>query len=975
MRSRSGTDQRAPSGRPDPEGSRASADTPAGAAPGGAPGDAAREASGGGRGDRNDNGSAGGGHDRRTGAKRPTRWRLKNWRVRSRLLALIAAPTLIAVALSGGLLVSSTRSALGYEQVVALANLGGKITALAQTLEDERDTTAGYIVQGRPPDMTQVIQQDYGYSNYWAAQVTPLARGIGSGYPAETRAQASAVVTRISGLAALRKAALSSKLPPLVMVQDYSRAIDDLLALNDQIAQGSGDPTLAGTVRTLGLVSRIKEEASQQRAVLSTALTRGRFEPGELKALEGAQAEEASNLAVFNTSATVGQRQLYLGTVAGSLVSRADNQEQNAISLAGPAAAGATGSLAKDITTASDWYGAMSDVIAGMRSVESRLVSAIISRSAALRSGAITYAGVGSGAVVLVLLISVAFTALVARSMVGPLRQLRTGALEVAGMRLPEMVRRMGQDDSGEVPAEVEPIAVDSADEIGEVARAFDQVHREALRLAANEALLRGTVNSMFVNLSRRTQSLVERQLEMIDELEQGEADPERLESLFRMDHLATRMRRNSENLLVLAGHEDTRRRRRPVPLVDVLRAAVSEIEQYDRVHLDVQPGIAVRGQVVGDVVHLVSELAENATTFSPVETSVTVSGQFQNGGSLLLEITDEGIGMGDDELAHANWRLDNPPLVDVAVSRRMGLFVVGRLAVRNGIRVRLRPEAHGGLTALIWLPDELVVREAPGSTPGPRPAATTGMSGPLVRPPIAAGAGAGGQTGPQPVFGADAGGHTGPQPVLGVPLASQAPRQQPPAVTPPVTTLPMHEKIAAVGAPVSGEGDPVVVPPGNGGRKRLPIFESLESDWFRRGSGNGPGRQARAAIDQVLRPAHAEARDTGDWTSPGDDGWRVAASAQIPVAGGTTEAGLPKRVPRANLVPGSASRPGTGGLGEDSHRDPAPEPATAGTPRSAQEIRERLGSFQRGARAGHAAGQNGQLAAGEQEWEGDTDT
>ncbi len=220
----------------------------------------------------------------------------------------------------------------------------------------------------------------------------------------------------------------------------------------------------------------------------------------------------------------------------------------------------------------------------------------------------------------------------------------------------------------------------------------------------------------MFVNLSRRSQSLVERQIRLIDDLEQGEQDAERLGSLFQMDHLATRMRRNSENLLVLAGHDSSRRWNQPVALVDVLRAAVSEIEQYERVSLNVQPGISVRGHAVNDAVHLLAELAENATSFSSAETPVTVSGHLLSSGGVLLDITDQGVGMGAEEMAHANWRLDNPPVVDVAVSRRMGLFVVARLAARHGIRVRLRPAASGGLTALVWLPDEVISRDGSSS-------------------------------------------------------------------------------------------------------------------------------------------------------------------------------------------------------------------------------------------------------------------
>jgi len=193
---------------------------------------------------------------------------------------------------------------------------------------------------------------------------------------------------------------------------------------------------------------------------------------------------------------------------------------------------------------------------------------------------------------------------------------------------LSELARELMLATSSLATWRVWPIGVTSTDEIGEVARAFDQVHREAVRLAADEAMLRGNLNAMFINLSRRSQSLIERQLSLIDSLEQSEQDSGRLSSLFRLDHLATRMRRNSENLLVLAGHEVTRRWSQPVPLVDVLRAAISEIEQYERVVFNVQPGIVVVGQAVNDVVHLVAEIVENATTFSPEDTQVYVSGQ-----------------------------------------------------------------------------------------------------------------------------------------------------------------------------------------------------------------------------------------------------------------------------------------------------------------------------------------------------------
>jgi len=562
-----------------------------------------------------------------------------------------------------------------------------------------------------------------------------------------------------------------------------------------------------------------------------------------------------------------------------------------------------------------------------MGAVERSLVNQITARATSLRNQAVTTAIV-TGAVILVVLgLALFFTVLVARSMVRPLRRLRAGALEVAGMRLPETVRKMSEGEGGGAPLDVAPIEVDSTDEIGEVARAFDQVHREAVRLAANEAALRGNVNAMFVNLSRRSQSLVERQIRLIDDLEQGEQDSERLANLFQMDHLATRMRRNSENLLVLAGHEVSRRWTGSVGLVDVLRAAVSEIEQYERVSLNVQPGIAVRGQAVNDVVHLLAELAENATSFSAADTPVAVSGHLLNSGGVLLDITDQGVGMGAEEMAHANWRLDNPPVVDVAVSRRMGLFVVARLAARHGIRVRLRPASMGGMTALVWLPDEVISYETTAVLPGLRrfeafatdATAASPAEGPAIPP-----AGSAVTTAPAP--------ENGNPPVLGAPpggAAAVVEATQEPAVEA-GQEYGLQADDAAVPSPAGEPRPDVIVPPAPSAAEetRLPIFESVESDWFRR-SRHGAERPATAA-------------PTETWSSPADAGWQAAEVAQAPVSAGTTAAGLPVRVPKANLVPGTVSAAAA---------PPPPVPA-----RSAAQAQERLAAFQQGIRNARAA-------------------
>jgi signal transduction histidine kinase len=949
----------------------------------------------------------GGGQQPGTGpTPRPaSRRALKNWRVRSRLFLLVIIPTVTAVAAGGIFIASSVQSALVYQRVLTLANLSGKITGLVQALQNEREDTVRFIVLGNsnggrgaspsaaipPGPELGLLNQDHAVTTGWADQVRALAGGIDGSYSALAQQDSEAAVTAIGNLPATRAAATGTRLPALIVIQEYATAINTLLAVESQIAVGSSDSTLAGSVRVLGLVSSMKEDASLQQALLTSALKSdlvglGQFGPAQQSAITDAQAQQQGDLNGFNTAATAEQRQLFNSALSGSKVVQAQAQEQQAISLAS-----SRSPIATD-PTISDASSSLSYVVSGMRSVEQQFASSVISRSGSLHGGAITSAAIFSLAVALLLGIALAATTVIGRSMVGPLRRLRNGALEVAGTRLPEMVSRMSEPDRENVSLEVEPIDVDSSDEIGEVARAFDQVHKEAVRLAANEAALRDNVNAMFVNLSRRSQSLVERQIRVITGLERGEQDSKRLASLFQMDHLATRMRRNSENLLVLAGHELSRRWSRPVALVDVLRAAVSEIEQYERVTLNVQPGVSIRTETVSDVVHLTAELVENATSFSAADTPVSVTGHLQSNGWAMIEITDQGVGMGAAEMAQANWRLARPPVVDVAVSRRMGLFVVARLAARHEIRVRLCPVLSGGLIAQVWLPATTITREQ--STPGPLrsvPTASENRAVATVADRPKAGISETGHLMPRREARRDQGiGRDGsalaPGPTrlrenLGMADSGQHPLADDPArnagswasAEPSRTGYHVRaagldagsglqdaetgahsgahsgadtgQHLVADGGPALGgeirlPGD-VVVPPADilADHERLPIFDAVESDWF------GGGRPTVSRIDESSK----------GWSSPADDGWRAAEVVQAPTSDGTTPTGLPKRRPQANLVPGTAATSTASGT-----------PPRSAPSRSAAETRDRFASFQRGIRQGRAAAADANLNRGE---------
>ncbi|WP_449353161.1 nitrate- and nitrite sensing domain-containing protein [Streptomyces shaanxiensis] len=366
-------------------------------------------------------------------------------------------------------------------------------------------------------------------------------------------------------------------------------------------------------------------------------------------------------------------------------------------------------SLAKDGITAENWWAVNTLKYNAYRQIETDLADTAVNEAASIADDAKRDAFIVGAAVVVALLLAFILAGAVARQMSRSMRQLRNAAFGIAEQRLPMLVDQLSRTDPGRVDTRVAPIPINTKDEIGEVARAFDQVHREAVRLASEQALLRGNINAIFTNLSRRNQSLIEGQLTLITDLENNEADPDQLENLFRLDHLATRMRRNGENLLVLAGEEPGRRWDQPVPLVDVLRAASSEVEQYERIELSGVPEAEIHGRAVTDLVHLLAELLENATTFSSPQTKVRVTATRLPDGRIMIEIHDKGIGLTAEDFADINHKLANPPTVDAAISQRMGLFVVGRLSDRHGIRVQLRPSGEqAGTTSLVMLPDAI---------------------------------------------------------------------------------------------------------------------------------------------------------------------------------------------------------------------------------------------------------------------------
>ncbi|MFD6278415.1 nitrate- and nitrite sensing domain-containing protein [Streptomyces sp. NPDC060209] len=639
---------------------------------------------------------------------------LRNWRISTRLVSLLALPVVAATTLGGLRINESMNDMDQLEHMQLLTKMTKQATALANALQEERDKSAGPLSNGVKATDYKVTQPrertDRAKAAFFEA-TDEIGNTPGDAALDSIHASVSQIGTQLGNITSIRKDAYAADSPSLNTIDQYSQLITSLLSLSQDMAQATSNPEMIKRTRALAAFSSSKEYASVERAIIAAALPGGDSNKTHLNDNDQAFGRNALGKA-STTLKTFETTYSSTGKSSAELLAPLDNGNPEITAadmyakkvLDSPLGMEGSGKT----RTYMDWYDQSSNKIQAMKTIEETLLGEMESKARELREESQRDAILNGAIILIVLGVSLVGAFVVARSMIRSLRRLQDTATRVAQDRLPELVRQLSETDPQDVDTSVESVGVHSRDEIGQVAAAFDDVHREAVRLAAEQALLRGNVNAMFTNLSRRSQGLIQRQLSLISELESREADPDQLSSLFKLDHLATRMRRNGENLLVLAGEEPGRRWTRPVPLVDVLRAAASEVEQYERIELAAVPATEVAGRVVNDLVHLLAELLENATSFSSPQTKVRVTGHALPDGRVLVEIHDTGIGLSPEDLAAINERLASPPTVDVSVSRRMGLFVVGRLSLRHGIRIQLRPSDSGGTTALVMLPMEV---------------------------------------------------------------------------------------------------------------------------------------------------------------------------------------------------------------------------------------------------------------------------
>jgi HAMP domain-containing protein len=660
---------------------------------------------------------------------------MQNWPIRTKLLVSLLGPLLVLAVLA---LVGIRHNQAESERAArstAFARLAAGLAPLIHQLQAERSLSASYIDSDRkqwgPLLMRQrqtvdrvagayrerarqlsaddpVLAEKIAYGLNELSRLAEQRRTIDSAKidPEELQVEPGIELHEEEGEEQLETATRQGHGPlvtPGAALEQYTDTISDLLDINGEIAPQSDNEQLLKGVAASVAISRAKDFADAQRSLLQNVYTAGRFKGEEQARLSALVAAEVIYTAQFDANATEEQHEFREEQLSGPEVDRVKALVDQALKRE-------SANAPPPDVQAETWSGAMSVKLDRMRAVEQRLSADVIATATAVREGADRRALMYSLLLATALVLAVVLVLVTARSLLRPMRRLEAAAEETAVRRLPGVVQRLQEGEPVDLEAEsAPPIEVRSRDEIGHLAEAFNSVHRVAVRVAGREAALRRSVGDMFLNLARRSQSLIERQLEVIDELERSGSGADVRAGLGELDHLATRMRRNAENLIILSGSEPARRWRGPIELRDVVLASVEEVKEHTRVEVLPLDRLQLAGHAAADVMHLLAELIENAVSFSAPGTKALVAGQPLPAG-YLLEIEDQGLGMTDEQLVKVNQRLAKPPDIDFALAKMLGFFVVTQLASRHGIKVQLRHSWYGGITALVLLPSQLLV-------------------------------------------------------------------------------------------------------------------------------------------------------------------------------------------------------------------------------------------------------------------------
>ncbi|MFC4065584.1 sensor histidine kinase [Actinoplanes subglobosus] len=878
---------------------------------------------------------------------------------------MLVLPLIAVAGVSSMRLLQVGQEASDAERVAQLAELGTEISNLSRLLHDERMAAIEFLAtpSGRDTRFREAIKAvDAQAEAFHADRIVIVS------IPERVETRLTAIETQLGSLTDLRASiGARSGTGPADAAQRYGAVLAGLTGYENLLSQVAERGEVADSLRTVAAFTELESAATEQAALAYVARATNSLDAERQRALIAAQSTRTTALADLREVATRDQIAQIDSVLADEAIARADELTTRL-----------TGDRAVGLAEVSDAFG---DVTVLLRGAERQLEEQAVAVAGNERTSTTRLATVEFITVLVILIATVTIAIYLGRSLLLSVRRLREGALAVASRDLPEAVSLLQDVESlGEggveriVSHSRDPIMVADRDEFGEVAEAFNMVHREAIRVAAEQAAQRISLSTMFLSLARRSQSLVDRMIGELDQIERMEEDPKRLARLFELDHLATRMRRNDENLLVLAGAEVGTPRREDALLIDALRAAQSEVELYHRIEFGtVDTDVLISAAAVNDVVRLIAELLDNATRFSAPDT-VVMAHAGRNADHAIVRIEDRGLGISGEQMDQLNIKLSEPAAVDVSAFRLMGVAVIGRLASRHGIRVQLRPGPDGGTIAEVALPGDIIVmpgepsvlppRAASWTRPGPPPQLPIGIPrSPEARPIV--------RTAPPPAPAPVRAAHPGvPMSELDLeptpnrpPLPTRVPKSVDTAPTsPPVVPPPL----APVPSPIQPVPSPIQSAPS-------PIQMEMQPTWLIDDDDEDAGVQADSrgmptagyappptpvtvsappaptSAPPAPTPAPAPApqavpkpRPNGDerWRTAADEGWHLARAASDPKDAGTTRSGLPKRIPQAQLVPGGV--------------ESAPR---AQQRRSPDEVRGLLSAYHRGVQRGRTDG------------------
>jgi signal transduction histidine kinase len=647
---------------------------------------------------------------------------LRHTSIRTRMFLLVSVPLLALIAIYAYAVAGQFSTAVGLANAGKVS--GTTITPVSDAmvaLNAERSGAVLYLLT-RSSQAAAAYQNEQAATNRQFRSVETITKSgpvTANATPLEKAAAAAFVQDGKGRLQALRSEVAGGGISRTAAIDAYSAIMGDGLRVGEQaIQQTYVSQSLATTARQEVNLYAAETIVLQENDVYSGDVAAGHMPASDQK--DFAQLVALRRYLVGNAVPQLDAEAggLLRQEVPASLTAALTSQENAIIN----APASATGGV-KPPVPLTVWQPTATAYAAHLGVVLTKSPAWIQSQVTSSARRALTTFIVAASVGLLAVIASIVFSFLIGRRLLRRLDALRESALELASERLPSVMARLRDGETVDVGAEAPPVEA-GPDEIDQVREAFNTVHRAAVAAAVDEANLRRGVSQVFRNLARRNQALLHRQLGLLDGMERRAEEPEQLEDLFRIDHLTTRMRRHAEGLIVLSGDSPGRGWSRPVPFIDVLRAAVSEIEDYTRVRVEVRSKAALAGPAVADVVHLLAELIENATVFSPPNTVVRVQGELVGRG-FAVEIEDRGLGIGEERLEEINRDLTGLPAFDLAGSDRLGLFIAGRLAHRHGIKVSLRSSVYGGTSAVVIIPTGLVVT-GNGAVPAPASTART---------------------------------------------------------------------------------------------------------------------------------------------------------------------------------------------------------------------------------------------------------